>query len=271
MTSVTWILESSIFPVTHPALRAAIRRFGHTLVDWNDSWWNEGIPQSIPRGPVIFHGSLGNAALIEERLNWVPGSLCPVDAFRCSTWYESAKEFLIHRDWQILPARDFVANAVEIARALGSPDTVFVRPDSPLKPFSGRVIDVAAVTLSKLDHGFYYDDERLPVVVAPVRQINQEWRFVIVQNQIVAGSMYDASMRKAVSVDRGSSASAFAAQIALAIPPPAEVFILDVCECDGDYWLLELNPFGGADFYSCVPEGIVEALSAFAISNTNAG
>ncbi len=36
--------------------------------------------------------------------------------------------------------------------------TVFVRPDSPLEPFSGRVLERGRISLQALDHGFYYDD-----------------------------------------------------------------------------------------------------------------
>jgi hypothetical protein len=37
-------------------------------------------------------------------------------------------------------------------------------------------VDVVSLTLADLDHGLYYQDASLPVVVAPVRQIDHEWR-----------------------------------------------------------------------------------------------
>ena len=42
---------------------------------------------------------------------------------------------------------------------MGDPSRIFVRPDSPLKPFSGRVLDRDSISLAALDHGFYFDDE----------------------------------------------------------------------------------------------------------------
>ena len=41
---------------------------------------------------------------------------------------------------------------------------MFVRPDSPLEPFAGRVLARDKISLAALDHGFYYDDAYLPVV-----------------------------------------------------------------------------------------------------------
>ncbi|MEO1619385.1 MAG: DUF4343 domain-containing protein, partial [Planctomycetota bacterium] len=53
----------------------------------------------------------------------------------------------------------------------------------------------------------------------------------------------------------------FAQTVANAIPAPADVYVLDVCECDGELRLLELNPFGGADLYACDAVSIVGAVT----------
>jgi hypothetical protein len=265
MSPVTWILEPDIFPDTHAPIRAAIRDLGFTLVDWSDLWWSDGVPTTIPSTQVVFHGSLGNAARIATDLGWSPGSFCPVDAFHCSAWYESARPWLIHADWHFASANKLVADAKTIGHKLGSTDRLFIRPDSPLKPFGGRVVDVDRVSLATLDHGFYYEDESIPVVAAPVRQVGDEWRFVVVNRNIVAGSGYDTTTRRPIAEALDSAAGAFAADIASSLPPPAEVYILDVCECDGELRLLELNPFGGADLYACNPVSVVRAVSAVAM------
>ena len=79
--------------------------------------------------------------------------------------------------------------AVAVAGAFG--DAVFVRPDSPLKPFAGRVVTLAGLSAADLDHGFYYDDLELPIVITPLRRVVAEWRFVIAAQTIVAASGYD--------------------------------------------------------------------------------
>lgn len=264
MPDVTWVLESNVFPETHAPLRKAIRARGHRLIEWTDSWWAEGIPSDIPSSHVIFHGSLGNAARIAEQLQWSPGSFCPVQAFHCSAWYDATRQWLVHTDWLICPANELVSRATQVAARLGSTNQLFVRPDSPLKPFSGRVIDPFTLTLAKLDYGFYYDDETLPIVVAPVQSIGNEWRFVIVRQQMVAGSAYDPNTRKPVPAALDSNAASFASSVASHLQPPTDVYVLDVCECNGQLRLLELNPFGGADLYACNALAIIDSVSAIA-------
>jgi hypothetical protein len=260
MTNATWVLESDVFPDSHSPLRAAVRDAGHRLVDWNDAWWSDGLPPDLGGFHTFFHGSLGNAARIDDELDWSPGSFCSTATFRCSAWYAAARNWLLHSDWRFLPANEFVDSAPEVAAALGCTDRIFVRPDSPLKPFSGRVLDVASVTLSALDHGFYFDDESLPIVAAPVRKVGREWRFVVVASSVIAGTAYEAETRSAVADQPQSDAWVFAQAVATAIPAPADAYILDVCECDSDLRLLELNPFGGADLYACDAVTIVRTI-----------
>lgn len=265
MTAIIWILESEVFPSSHARLRRAINDAGHRIVESRDDWWLDEPPHFERQTPVVFHGSLGNAALIEMKANWSPGSFCPVNDFCCTTWYPRASKWLLHRDWQCVPANDLVASAADVASSIGCSDRVFVRPDSPLKPFSGRVLDVDSISLKALDHGFYYEDETLPVIVAPVANVGREWRFVVVDGQVIAGSSYDAETRSATKAGEDSNALDLAEEIASSIEPPSPVYVLDICEVDEKCRLLELNPFGGADLYDCDPQAIVKAVSDHAI------
>lgn len=262
MSPIIWVLESIVFPESHPPLREAIDRAGYRVVDWSDDWSNS--PAWLSSGPTIFHGSLGNAALVHQKFNWTPGSFCDTDKFCCSSWYAHKQQWLIHEKYRFTTVAQLVENATDIAESVGAADALFVRPDSPLKPFSGRVVNVAGLTPTDLDYGFYYDDLQLPVVVAPVRNVGHEWRFVVVNGSVIAGSGYDAATRTAVSLKLDDTVADFAASIAAETFAPCSVYVLDVCDCDGELRLMEFNPFGGADLYACKPDVIVDSLSRFA-------
>lgn len=165
-----------------------------------------------------------------------------------------------------MPAVELVADPARALAPLGNPDAVFVRPDSPLKPFSGRVLGRDAISLHALDHGFYYDDATLPVVVAPVRKVGREWRYVIVNGRVVAGSTYDAERRAALPDVPAGAPWRFTADVASRLPPPQCVYVLDVCEADGDLQLLELNPFSGADLFASDRTEVVAAVTRLAIA-----
>lgn len=175
-----------------------------------------------------------------------------------------SRRWLLQRDAIIVPASRLVADPIAALRDLGSPERVFVRPDSPLKPFAGRVVATKGITLRQLDHGFYYDDADLPVVVAHERRIDAEWRYVVVDGRVVAGSAYEAAGRVARPDDPGGPPWQRAEAIAAELPAPERVYALDLCAADGDLWLLELNPFAGADLYACDAMTEVRAVDAAA-------
>jgi hypothetical protein len=250
-SQVAWVLEAEAFPRTHDPLEKAAVDAGQRVIRWDDEWWSTQRWPLLADGPVVFHGSLGNAERVRTTLPWKPGAYCDVDSFRCSAWYPRAAAWLLHREWQVLPADRLVKDPVGALGLLGMLDAVFVRPDSPLKPFAGRVLRLADISLAALDHGIYYDDAALPVVAAPVRSVGREWRYVVVDRGVVAGSLYASDGRSALPDDPGGSPWAFASDVARELDPPEDVYVMDVCEADGRLWLLELNPFSGADLYAC--------------------
>lgn len=256
--SVHWILEGGVFASGFdlgPAARAA----GHAVTRWDDDWWETGRWPRLERRGVVFHGSLGNAAQIGERLPWRPGGLCDTAAFCCSAWYPRAAPWLFQRGWRRCSAAELVAHP---------PDwpAFFVRPDSPLKAFSGRVLPRAALSLEAMDFGYYFDDPSLPVIVAPARPVEREWRYVVVEGRVVAGSAYAADGRRPLPDAPDGAPWAFAQQIAAQLEPPTPLYVLDLCASEGQLFLLELNPFGGADLYACDPHAVVAAVADWVVS-----
>lgn len=259
MTSLTWVLESEVFPNTHGPLRAAILNAHQHIVEWSDAWRAGGAPERLSEGAVLFQGSLQNAHHAAHHMEWRPGAFCATEYFRCSAWYASAQQWLMHDSFVHSTVAEFVADPYGTTASLQHHGAVFARPDSPLKPFSGRVLKLDAVSMVSLDHGFYYDDPNLAIVLAPVRVVGTEWRFVIANKQVVTGSSYDPSTRSASSLPLRGEAFELASIIAQALEVPDAMYILDLCECDGVLKLLELNPFSGADLYASDMAAIVSA------------
>ena len=266
MSELSWVLEAEMFPESHAAMRDAVLAAGFEVVSWTDEWWVTGRWPRFPEMRVVFHGSLGNAARVQQELPWTPGAFCATDRFHCSAWYPTAQPWLLHESWILTSVAALVADPAAELAGIGSPDAFFVRPDSPLKQFSGRVLRRASLSLRALDHGFYYDDDTLPVMVAPVRQVGREWRYVVCDGRVVAGSAYFTADRSALPDDPGGRQWEFAAEIAAVLPAPERVFVMDICETPDGLRLLELNPFSGADLYACDRETVVRTVSEVALA-----
>lgn len=251
------MLERHVVADGHRGLAAAVARAGGRVVDWSDEWWTNRVPQLA--GPVVFHGSLNNADRIARELSWSPGALCTTANFACHVWWPVLADLLVSEDHELSTVQELVSHGPPASFG----DRVFVRPDSALKPFSGRVLARTEISLRSLDHGFYYDDLDLPVLTTPVTRIGSEWRFVVVDGEPVAGSRYQAADRSgAGEITGGDPVWQFAAAAASRYRPDP-VFVLDVCETPVGLRVLELNPFSGADLYDCDRDAVVEAVHGF--------
>lgn len=253
---VVWVLEREVFRDQDADLAGAVEAGGGEAISWSDDWWlTESWPRFVGRS-VVFHGSLGNADRIASSVSWSPGAFCSTARFACTAWWPARPELLV-ADAHVSTT---VAELVDQGPPDGFGEHVFVRPDSPLKPFSGRVLGRGEISLETLEHGYYYDDIGLPVIVTPVVDLGAEWRFVVVAGSVVAGSSYEPNGRLGGDpVDQRHPAWTYAAQAASTYDPdPA--FVLDVCETPRGLRVLELNPFSGADLYGCDRAAVVDAM-----------
>ena len=254
---VVWLLEREVFADQEQGVAAAAKDAGDRVVWWRDDWWFDSRWPNLEGARVVFHGSLGNADRIHRELAWTPGAFCSTARFACSSWWPAVADQLVADRYLITTVSHLVAAGPPID--FGA--RVFVRPDSPLKPFSGRVLDSGGVTLQALDHGYYYDDEDLPVVVMPAVKIGDEWRLIAAGGGIAAGSGYVADGRTGSEpIGPTHPAWGYAASLLERIPTPDPIFVLDVCETESGLRLLELNPFSGADLYACDREAVVSSV-----------
>jgi len=255
-----WIIERSAFPASADRIIGALERCGIRWTEYRDE-------DAAARGPcdgrALFWGSLGAAYEQRVAAAFRPGAIGDPDEFLFSRVHRQLGSLLANRDLVFTSASRLVADPGRELAALGSPPRVFVRPDSALKPFSGRVVDLDQLDLAALDHGTYHDDAELAVVVSSAKPIGREWRFVIAGGEVVAGCEYEAS-RRGLPGAVPEPPRALAREVASCRWQPAPLYVADVAEVAGALALVELNPFSGADLYDCEPDAVVLAASAVA-------
>jgi len=256
-----WLIETGVFADTAARVTAALEARGQPWTRYEDGMPDVGLP---PAGAcVLFWGSLGAAYQARVAARWTPGAIGAIERFTCSAYYARFAPLLANADAVFTTAEGLARDAGAVLAALGHAERVFVRPDSPQKPFSGRTLAAGAITLEALDHGFYYDDASLPVVVSRHRSIGREWRTVVADGAVVAGCEYG-SERRGRAADLPDGVREVAARVATADWQPAPIYVVDVAEVDGELRVMELNPFSGADLYLCDADAVVEAASGIA-------
>jgi hypothetical protein len=260
---VVWLIETGVFPKSAPRVTTALEARGQRWIRYEDGLRPSKLPEL--GACVVFWGSLGAAYIERVAATWTPGALGDIEQFRCTVYVPKLRSLLVNSEVVFASVRDLVDRTQATLAALGRPGRVFVRPDSALKPFAGRVVELTGLTRAALDHGYYYDDDQLLVQIAPARNMEREWRCVVADGEVVACCEYvgaDRCAREGATIP--TEVIDHASYVARAEWQVAPIYCVDVAEVDGGLAVLELNPFSGADLFGCEPGRVIDAANTIA-------
>jgi hypothetical protein len=271
--SVHWLLDRSVFESEHADLAAAIGRQGCSFKDvnrpslpygWEDA--KSAYRKLFPKGAcVVTHADIDLVMRVRADGDWIPGVFASVERFFCSHYFTHFGRFLLNRDYALLPFGELLRCADFLFDTFGREGRIFVRPDSPLKLFTGLVASQGTFERDVEFMGFYEFPRESLVVVSSPKRILREWRLVIADGQVVAGSQYkegDENVRRP-GIEPGAATFAQAVLAAGYFPDP--VWVMDICEtADNERQLLEIGGFSFADLYACDKDAVVQAVSAVA-------
>jgi len=270
---VGWLIDPDMFGHYRDPLVASIRAEGHCVelihapqppYRWDDAGctYRDAFPKDAC---VIALGDIDLVTRIHRERRWSPGAFCTVENFVCSHYYCWLGKYLLNRDYIMLPFGELERQKEFLFRTVGNDGRVFIRPDSPLKLFTGQVARRETFSADLEFMGFYEFPENSLVVVSSVRHIENEWRFVVANRQVIAGCQYKNNGRLDCQPRYDQAALELAHAIASGDFEPDPVWVIDICRSEDTYHLLEIGGFSFADLYACDMTAIVKGVSAAAI------
>jgi len=267
---VGWLIDADMFEGYRDRLLAAIRDQGHEakLIHAPSPPFRRddvgcSYRETFPEGAcVISHGDIELVTRIQQERRWTPGAFCTVENFLYSSYACRYGEHLLNGQYIMLPfgeldrCKDFLFDTV------GRDDRIFVRPDSPLKLFTGQVVTRETFAADLEFMGFYEFPADSLVVVSSPRTILQEWRFVVAGGTVVAGCQYKSGDSLDYQPNYDDNALSLANAIAAIDYEPDPVWVIDICKTsEHEYRLLEIGGFSFADLYACNMPDVVAAVS----------
>gem|GEM_PF-528286 len=271
--TVGWLLDATVFEAYHDELVAAILRQGHQVKSLNAPsppyrWDDVGSAYRLAFPPgfcVVTHGDIDLVTRVQVDAIWTPGAFATVKNFRCSHYFAHLGRFLLNDDYAMLPFAELDRCRERLFTLFGREGKIFVRPDSPLKLFAGLLAghDTFARDLEFME--FYEFPVESLVVVSSPKQIESEWRFVIANQQVVAGSLYKHRGETKLEPCADPVAARFAESVLATGWAPDPVWVIDICKTErGEYRLLEIGGFSFANLYGCDKDAVVRAVSKVA-------
>jgi hypothetical protein len=254
MKKPIWLIEANVEGLPSEALQSEIRRQGmdvHIVKPFLHAARSRDIlgAEQLPLDALaVFTGTLTLMRYIQQNRRWRPGGWCTFDNLACSVYYAHFGSHMLNRNYAFLPVAEALRRHDGLFSTFGRQDTVFVRPDSVDKSFSGKMVDRNAfVDLLRQNA----TDPTLLVMVSEPQPIRFEWRLFIQYGKVFASSQYRLNGQTNVASNVPVSVIDFAETVLEQITwRPASLFVIDVCDSNDELKIVELNSFSCSGQYA---------------------
>ena len=259
MKKVNWLIEQDIYD-RESELLAELQKQEYIYKQTKYlNFRSEAAHQYFPPDDcVLFMGTL-NLGRDILRTAWIPGAYMDEKHLRCSNYYTYFGQYLLNNKYFILSLGELVRRKTEILEYFKSEGDLFIRPDSNMKSFRAGVFNLNILnTMQSLGSELNRDETTL-VLVSGKRAITKEWRFFVYKNQIITGSLYLMGESRVDETIRGGYLENYLSEVIKQVSwYPESVYTIDICESDGELYVLELSSFSCAGEYGCDLSAIVE-------------
>jgi hypothetical protein len=260
--SPKWLIEKDTLECTEKLIESLVKfnieyQEIHSSVRFKDDFLSIFKPYDC----VIFYGSLELAKRIRKKAKWVPGVFYNVEQYNCTYYYAKLGKYLLNENYIMMPYGELSRRKEFLYEMFGEDRAVFIRPNRGDKIFTGKVVYKENFEKDIRLFNFYQmADEELVIVARPIN-ITCEWRFVVVNQEVITGSVYKENDRVGSKAGYDIKAFELASKIAKEYnPDPA--YVIDICLTKtGDYRLMEVGCFSCAGMYLCDTDIIVEKVS----------
>lgn len=201
---------------------------------------------------TIFVGSLRLAKEI-NRYPISPGAICTLKNFDCLNYYPSWNDYLLNKDWTI-------TTPTILKRHCKEGDTTkkfFFRPNEGDKVFTGGLFTKSELVKLRLD-------ESKVIIQASKKDIKDEYRFLVVDREIVDYTRYSDSpksgMYQGAKLLLENALRSFFNSALI----PDRAFTVDIGMSNKGIGVIELSSFSCTNLYSMNMDKVVPAINELA-------
>ncbi len=216
---------------------------------------------------VVFQGSIQLFKELKASLPVWPLGWLTTTRYLCTTYYSYFQEYLFNNKHIFMSVAGIKANKWAVYSWFAKDTTIYVRPDSGEKLFTGQLLDLQYFDKfwdNNISCGAKSTDL---VVISTPKALRGEWRYICTnQKEIIGTSLYRYNDKQTYIPSAPERATALCNKVLEIGWYPDPVFTIDICEdFDGNYWLLEMNSFTSAGTYAAKKDKIVERVSQIAV------
>ena len=265
MTTCHWIVDQHMIEHNEQDIVKALRASGVPItIGAYDRFNKPSVPSISEDDCAIVYGSL---QFVDQykKFPLIPGAYFQPKALEHTAYSNQIDpDLLLNQNNVLATFGDLVRRPDFYFNTFGA-SSIFVRPNSSLKIFSGCLMDRASAhqELSALNQLSSVTPETL-VVVAPAQTILAEYRLMIVAREVVTGSRYQLNGAVSLSADIPDAVQQLAQTVAEHPWQPDVAYVCDIAQTPSGPRVLEFNAISTSGWYLADLPSLIAALNTAA-------
>ena len=251
-----WVVQYNLGKEYADNIEEACKSLGHECVHIKVKPFSKELPDFPRDEPTLFYGATRWVNMIWESGLWAPGVYFNPDA-TAYRWLAEYGEAALNYG-----AAETTLSALSMEPC--DPDRLFfIRPARDLKEFNGCVWDFKKIQRWREGLRTDLETEKLatiPIIAGEAWHLTHEWRLFMVDGRISSGSHYRGEKGLDINPNLPREVQEFAVEQA-SIYSPCPVFVMDICECGGELYVLEIGCVHSAGFYASNVRDVIRDVS----------
>ena len=231
----TWYVQTNLSQNGSARLEEACIELGQPFHGFRVRPFTSKMARLGAREPFVLSGSTTLNRNAAKSIKYRNGIFFNPKTFRPSMYAKGYGKDYLNHDSRILKIKDIGDNDYDLD------ETLFIRSNDDSKNISGGTLQFQELLKIKNNTQEYYVDgdiftPKSEVCIASEKHVGSEWRLIFVKGKVIASSQYRPSVDPFVPDDVKTYAAEQAQKWA-----PHDVFVMDVCFCDGELKVVECN------------------------------
>ena len=227
--------------------------YNHQIINANP--FSNEIPDVDYNGPIIPYGGTNFIDNVKKQKSWT----CWFnDNFNYKAGVEHYGKHMFNSDGVFMKVKDFSPSMIDY-------NPIFIRPNKDLKEFAGHVENKNSVFkwFNQIKAQGYTVNDETDILIAKPSRIDCEWRAFIVNGVVVDGSRYRKNHTLSKVSGLPNDVVSFIEKM-IEIWVPSQVFVMDICQVNDEYSILEYGDFHSAGWYYTDKRKVLLEVAKFA-------
>lgn len=259
--NIQWVVQNNLTrPELMEDLKGACQAIGVDHIEVKVVPFSDELPDFPKEKSSIFYGSttMMNNVYKDKTIN--SGLFFDYDRFTMEEYFKHWKHHMLnYEDGKITSFRELMK------LDLPNEHLIFVRPNDDSKSFCGEIIEFGRIETWYKGLVSFENvnlDLDTKIVSCDPYNILKEWRLWIVDKKVVGASQYKDGHQlkklKDVPIEVIEFAEARCQEYT-----PHDIFVMDICLCTGELFILECGCMNSAGFYAADVYGIVKSVTDY--------